>query len=115
MARFADLRSDVEVISQVTDQRSLVNRIMNRTLQRIAGAHPWPFLLDESFFTTVDDYATGTVTATNGSTTVTGASTVFTSAMVGRKFRVEGENAYYKIAAYVSTTEVTLEQAYQGT
>ena len=115
MARFTDLRSDIENISQVLDQRTMVNRIINRTLHRIAGSHPWPFLLDESFFPTVDDYSDGTVTATNGSATITGASTTFTAAMVGRKIRVGSENAYYRISAFVSTTEVTLETTYQGT
>lgn len=115
MARFTDLREDIEEVSQVKDSRELVNRIINRTLHRIAGSHPWPFLLDESFFATVDDYSTGTVTATNGSATITGASTVFTAAMVGRKIRVNSENAYYRISAFVSTTELTLETTYQGT
>lgn len=114
MARFTDLRSDLENICNVKDQRTLVNRTMNRTMDRIAGFQPWPFYLDEAFFATVDDYSTGTITVANGSTTVTGASTVFTAAMVGRKLRVESEQAYYKISAFVSATELTLEQAYQG-
>lgn len=114
MARFTDLRSDTETISQVLNQRNLVNRVINRTLARIYGSHPWPFALDEAFFTTVDDYSTGTVTVTNGSTTVMGASTVFTDAIVGRKIRVGSDNAYYRISAFVSTTELTLEAPYQG-
>ena len=115
MARFTDLRDDVENISQVLNQRNMVNRIMNRTLQRAAGFHSWPFLLDESFFSTVDDYATGTASITNGSPTVTGTGTTFTSAMVGRKIRFGSENAYYRILSFTSTTVITLEQNYQGT
>lgn len=114
MARFTDLRSDAEGLSQVLNQRTLVNRIMNRTQDRIFGSHAFPFMLDEAFFTTVAPYETGTITVANGSATVTGSSTVFTEAMVGRKIRVASEQAYYRIKAYVSATSITLEAPYQG-
>lgn len=112
--RFTDLRSDVEGLAQVLNQRTLVNRIMNRTQDRIFGSHPFPFMLDEAFFTTIAPYETGTVTVTNGSTTIQGDSTVWTAAMVGRKFRLGSQNAFYRIAAYVSATELTLEAPFQG-
>jgi len=113
--RFTDLRSDIEDISQVTDQRNLVNRIMNRTLSRISGFSAWPFYLDEGFFTTVAEYTTGTASVTNGSASVTGSGTTFTAAMVGRKIRFNGENAYYRILTFSSATDITLEAPYQGT
>jgi hypothetical protein len=113
--RFTDLRDDVENISQVTDQRNLVNRIMNRTLSRIAGFGTFPFYLDEGFFTTVAEYTTGTASITNGSATVTGSGTSFTAAMVGRKIRFNGENAYYRILSFSSATSIALEVPYQGT
>jgi hypothetical protein len=67
----------------------------------------------------------GTVTVTNGSKTVTGASTAFTADMVGSYITV-CQNATtwsrpymdkrsYKIAAYTSATEITLEDEYEGT
>lgn len=115
MSRFTDLRSDIENLAQITDNRTLVNRVMNRTLQRISGFHPWPFYLDEGFFTTVAEYSTGTADITNGSAAVTGTNTTFTAAMVGRKIRFNGESAYYKILTYTSATSITLEQPYQGT
>ena len=113
--RFADIYGDLELLAQYTGQRATVKRLINEAVGYIADEHEWPELWDRSFFTTVVEYATGTVTATNGSTTITGASTTFTAAMVGRKFRVGSENAYYTIAAFVSTTEVTLTEPYQGT
>lgn len=68
---------------------------------------------------TVADYTTGTVTVTNNSATVTGAGTTFTPAMVGRFLQVvtatnSGYGYFYRIAAYVSATEVTLQIPYEG-
>jgi len=65
---------------------------------------------------TNEDYTTGTITVTNGSTTVTGSGTTFTNTMVGRIFQVtDGSDGYnYKIAAYASSTGITLEEPYIG-
>lgn len=68
----------------------------------------------------VADYATGTVTATQGSVTVTGSGTTFTPAMVGRWFTITdttsyGQGYWYRVTAYVSATQISLEEAYQGT
>ena len=64
------------------------------------------------------DYTTGTVAVTNGSATVTGSGTTFTPAMVGRWLRVpapSGDNEWYKIIGYTSSTVITLFQTYNGT
>lgn len=64
------------------------------------------------------DYTTGTVTVTNGSTTVTGSGTTFIADMVGRWIQVtapSGDNEWYKIATFTSTTVLVLESAYNGT
>lgn len=61
-----------------------------------------------------EDYTTGTITLTNGSATVTGSGTTFTSAMVGRWIKLDDYDEWYEISAFVSTTELTLRQAYQG-
>lgn len=62
---------------------------------------------------TADDYTTGTVTIAKGSTTVTGSGTTFTSAMVGRYFKVSGE--WYRIKSFTSTTILTLEERFEDT
>src|SRR3990167_2553327 len=112
--RFLDCVTDAEKVTQVTSIRAEVKRWVNDINAFIGAYHEWPHLWTTAFFTTVAEYATGTVTVTAASQTVTGDSTTFTSAMVGRKFRVSGEAAYYTISAYVSATEITLEQPYQG-
>lgn len=63
-------------------------------------------------------YTAGTISVTNNSTTVTGSGTTFTSDMVGRYLQVtsDGEDRlFYRIAAFVSTTSLTLENVYQST
>lgn len=67
----------------------------------------------------VDDYTTGTVTVADGSATVTGSSTTFTTGMVGRYFNVTdtsilGYGQQYQIASWVSATELTLSNYWQG-
>ena len=64
--------------------------------------------------TTVALYATGTVTATNGSATVIGVGTTFTSAMVGRWIHIATDTERYRVASYVSGTEITIEGTYEG-
>jgi hypothetical protein len=67
----------------------------------------------------VDDYTSGSVTVTAGSATVTGLGTTFTTAMVGRWFTitdtsVPGQGFWYKVATWVSATEITLETFWAG-
>lgn len=112
--RYIDSVTDAEKLTQVTSIRAEVQRWANDVLAHICGVTEWPFLWTTDWFQTVAPYETGTVAVTNASTTVTGTGTTFTAAMVGRKFRVENQTGYYLIKAYVSATELTLEQAYTG-
>ena len=79
-------------------------------------AGPWPNLLRTTpwTITTTAVYDTGTVLPTLASTTLTGSGLTFTAAMVGRKVRIEGDWRYYRIAAFVSAAEVTLNEAYEN-
>lgn len=64
------------------------------------------------------DYSAGTVTLTNGSSVVTGASTTFTQDMVGRWIRAtapNGDEQWYEISTFTSTTVLGLVNQYQGT
>ena len=112
--QFSTLYTRVESISNVSSQRALIKDAIQMGLDRVT-AIDLPYLMTEGFITTAAPYETGTVTATNGSKTITGSGTTFTAAMAGRKIRMGSENAYYRISAFVSTTEVTLEVPYQGT
>jgi hypothetical protein len=62
------------------------------------------------------DYVTGTITTlANAGTAVTASGSTFTSAMVGRYFKIDDDNEWYRIGAFGTTTTLTLEQKYQGT
>ena len=109
------LAEDVEAMSLVTNQRALVNRAIQIALNRVFESHDFPYYIqDKGVIETTDDVTAGTVAVTNGSKTITGTDTAFTVGMVGRKFRFEGDNAYYRIGAFTSTTEITLEENYAG-
>src|SRR3990167_2085518 len=114
--RYLDLLTMAEAITSVKDQRSLVKQFALNAISRIAAAYDWPFLWTTDFFSTDAEYTTGNVNVTNGDATVLGGSSspVFTAAMVGRKFRVGSESAYYTIRSRTSATEVELAQPYQG-
>lgn len=67
----------------------------------------------------VDDYTTGTITATSGSATITGSGTTFTSAMIGRWFTVtdtaaRGQGYWYRVGSYTSATSIALETTWAG-
>lgn len=68
-------------------------------------------------YMTQPDYTTGTATPTNGSAVVAGVGTSWGQAMIGRIFKVTGENnneLAYRISAVTSTTSLTLEGLYTG-
>lgn len=111
--QFSTIIARVKAISLVTSQDALIKDAIQMGLDRLTDKD-LPYLMTDGSITTVAPYETGTVTVTNNSKTVTGSGTTFTTAMVGRKFRVQGQNAFYRIGAYVSATEVTLEVVFQG-
>ena len=103
----------VENLSLVTDQTDFVNESIQLALHRLYESHDWPFYMQEGAIETEAIESTGAIDVTNGSKTVSGTGTAFTSAMVGRKLRLEAARPYYRIAAVASTTSLTLEQNYQ--
>ncbi len=111
--QFSTILARVKAISLVTSQDALIKDAIQLGLDKLTDKD-LPYLMTDGVITTVAPYETGTVTVTNNSKTVTGSGTTFTTAMVGRKLRVTGQNAYYRISAYVSATEVTLETVFQG-
>ena len=92
----------------------------NRVIQvnpppKTAKVYPYDYIKK---LTPMVDYSTGSAAATNASTTVTGTGTSWTASMVGQYFRVDSNgignsSKWYKIGAFVSLTEVTLEDAFE--
>lgn len=65
---------------------------------------------------TQDDYTTGTITVSNGSTAITHSAAGFTPQMVGRYGQVTDgtDGRWYRIASYTSTSQLNLENYYEG-
>lgn len=115
---FKDIYEDVQDISvvKVSSKLNLIKRGIQTGLD-ILTSLDLPYLMTDGLFPTVAIHETGNVDVTNGNATVSGGATspVFTEAMVGRKFRISGDNTSYRIKAFVSDTEITLETKYVGT
>lgn len=69
----------------------------------------------------IADYATGTITATNGSLTITGSSTTWTVTTNKQNEsrwiqipQTSGDNLWYQVASVDSTTSISLYEPYQG-
>lgn len=64
-----------------------------------------------------NDFTSGTITVTNGSTTITHSAAGFTSDMVGRYFYVtDGSDGNdYQIVEYTDTSNLVIENYYEGT
>lgn len=65
---------------------------------------------------TQDDFTAGTVTVNNNTILITHSATGFTPQMVGRWFQItDGTDArWYRIASYVSSSQMNLENFFEG-
>lgn len=114
---FADILSDIRQVSGLTTKyNATLKRGINHGGELFASAKDWPHYLDRSHLTTADDYATGTVSVTNGNTALTFSGATLTAAMAGRKIRIGDDEAWYDILS-VNTGAGTavMKQPYQGT
>jgi len=111
LAEYID-RVGLKLQKTADSDKHTLKHYINRAIEDIFREFPY-MLYKEDYLQTVADYATGTVTATNGAASVAGSGTVFTSAMVGRKIRIDDNSRYYKIGAYVAGSQVTLDEDYE--
>ncbi len=63
---------------------------------------------------TTNNYTTGTVTVTQTSNAVVGSGTTFDAGMVGKRFRITGEDTFYTVATFTDATHITLSTNYTG-
>ena len=94
-----------------------LNRILtqvNAAQRTFAQKHPWELYKTTGTILLIEPYVVGTVDVTEGDATVTGTGTTFTSAMVGRKFRPDGDSVTYTFTTFTSTTEFELDRVYDG-
>ena len=87
---------------------------VRNAFRQIAERRRWSWLVKYGQFLVPAVYNTGTVSLTRSSATVTGSGTTFTSAMVGRQFRIGTGTPIYTISAYTSATSITLDSVWGG-
>lgn len=87
---------------------------VSNAFRQVAERRPWSWLIKRGQYLFPAVYKTGTVSVTFNSTTVTGSGTAFTSAMVGRQFRIGFQVPIYTIAAVPDATTLTLDQVWGG-
>lgn len=119
---FSDLQNEVFAHTGLdptdTSNQANVTRWLNYVQQDICARWPWPFMENRVSMLTVPDYTTGTVSVNSGSTTVNGSGTNFNSTNAGNlQFWIQftGSNDWYLINTQNSTTQIVIEQPYQGT
>lgn len=98
--------------SSDTTNIALVKRWVNICQQDIAMRYPWPFLETRESIASVLDKTAGTVSVTSGATTVTGVGTAFATTDIGSYIQFAGQNDWYRISAFSSTTSITIDKAY---
>lgn len=79
----------------------------------ILDSLPWKRQETETIFQVPASYATGTLAATQSSNAITGTGTTWTSAMNGRRIRVNNTSEYYTFT-YVSGTTATLDRVFES-
>lgn len=95
---------------------TFAGQCLDQAQRDVARECKWPDLYTRAFFTTVDDYSTGTVTVTNDSAAVTGSGTVFPTAVASSSYRfaLSVGSQFYTVSARGGDTSITLAQNYVG-
>lgn len=94
------------------DVELLDNWIQNRYTE-ILDKLPWKRLESDVTFSCTSSYATGTITAVQGSADIVGVGTTWTSGMNGFCIRLNNQGEYYQFT-YVSATTATLDRVYEA-
>lgn len=114
---FADLETEsYDHLGLDSNSQTRIDRWLNYVQQDLCSRWPWPFLISREAVATIPDYSTGTVDISNGVTAVTGHSTVFTTTHGDTSYFIQfaGTNDFYNVSAQVSSTSLTLQNAFQG-
>jgi len=93
----------------------VIKQRINVRYKQLIEQEDWVFLNDSEVVTLperVNNTSSESCDATFGSTTITGTGTSWTSILGGKLFRVGGDSQFYRISAYVSGMELTLDKAY---
>ncbi len=99
--------SDSEVMTRI---ERWLNETFEDVLSRLSD---WKWARDYKHLILTPAYSTGTVSVTQNSAVVTGSGTTFNTSWKNRVFWIPSTGANYKVLSVDSTTQLTLEIAYQ--
>lgn len=104
----------VETLTDASEDTRKLLELLVRICRLLGDQHNWAFLRGESEITTVAQITTGTAAVTNGAAGVVFTGVTLTPSVVGRAISFAGHPITYRIAAFTSSTTVTLNRAYLG-
>lgn len=91
-----------------------IERWLNETFEDVLSRlSDWKWARDYKHLLLLPAYTTGTVSVTQNSAVVTGSGTSFVSSWKNRVFWIPSSGVNYKVQSVDSTTQLTLEVAYQ--
>ncbi len=93
----------------------LAVQILRNKQRQLAAGRNWSAMRSQTQLLPNDAKTAGTVAVQRGSTTVIGTGTAFAASDVGRQFMASRTSPVYTISAYVSPTELTLDEAFGNT
>lgn len=91
----------------------LIKDLANERLRAVWDETDWKPTRKSAVLSTVAEITTGDVDVTANSTAVTGNSSSWTSAISGRRFRLNSRSEIYTVT-FVSSTSLTLDREYEG-
>lgn len=109
---YGSFRLVIRKLCPGVDVEILDNWIANR-YQEILDRLPWKRIESDVVISCPSSYATGTITAVQGSATITGVGTTWATTMNGLVLRINNQPEYYQFT-YVSPTSATLDRVYEA-
>jgi len=100
-----------------TEYSTTVLDFLNIAYRDVLESNDWGFVMNSEpcIIPLIPAYSDGSISMTNGSNIVSGNGTTFTSDMIGRLIKKQGESDFYIISAFVSATQLTISSNYSGT
>lgn len=98
-----------------TDENAILSAVPNEAVEEVANERRWPRIVAPYSFSTQTPYATGTVTANNGSPIVTLAGGTWPTWAPSAELIIGNDSTRYSVLSRDSGAQVTLTFNYAGT
>lgn len=112
LARLHSSSSNTTLLTEVKNWLNLANQDLHSRPNKVA---PWALRRHTILTTAPTTSSTISLTFTVDDATVTASSAIFTSAMVGRKIKLDSFSEVSTIRTFTSTTSIEMDQIFNGT